>query len=57
MIHTGTLGAAFRAVRDALAELRRSGEIREGQDPRVFADMIELLGVSEALALAAKYER
>ena len=57
MIHIGTLGAAFRAVRDALAELRRSGEIREGQDPRVFADMIELLGVSEALALAAKYER
>ncbi len=57
MIHTGTLGAAFRAVRDAMAELRRSGEIREGQDPRLFADMIELLGVSQALALAAKYER
>ncbi len=57
MIHTASLGAVFRAVRDAMAELRKRGELRSGQDARTFAEMIELLGVREQLDRAAKYER
>ena len=57
MIHTATLGAAFRAMRDAMAELASTGALAAGQDPRVFAEMLELLGVPEQLERAAKYER
>ena len=57
MIHTASMGAVFRAVRDAMAELRNRGELRSGQDARAFAEMIELLGVREQLDRAAKYER
>ena len=57
MIHTATLGVAFRAMRDAMAELARNGALAAGQDPRLFAEMVELLGVPEQLERAAKYER
>jgi 2-methylisocitrate lyase-like PEP mutase family enzyme len=57
MIHTATLGAIFSATRAAFEELGRSGALGGAADVRSFADMLELLGVSEQLALAAKYER
>ena len=57
MIHTATLGAIFSAVRGALEELGRNGALGDAADTRSFTDMLELLDVSEQLALAAKYER
>jgi 2-methylisocitrate lyase-like PEP mutase family enzyme len=55
-IHTGAFGAAYRAVRDALRELKARGEVAGGQDPRLFAEIIELLGVPEILELGRRYE-
>jgi len=55
-IHTGVFGALYRALCDAMGELRATGQVAAGQDPRTFAHMIQLLGVPEALELAAKYE-
>jgi 2-methylisocitrate lyase-like PEP mutase family enzyme len=54
-IHTGTFGALFRAVRDAMRELRETGSVATGQDAKVFEEMIELLGVREAFELGSKY--
>ncbi|UCE87259.1 MAG: isocitrate lyase/PEP mutase family protein [Deltaproteobacteria bacterium] len=55
MIHTGTLAIAFRAVRDALAELRETGAIRGAGDLRTFAELVTLLGVGAALETEKKY--
>ena len=52
----GAFGAAYRAVRDALRELRETGQVEGGQDPRLFAEIIELLGVPEILAQGRRYE-
>ena len=49
--------AIFSAMRSAFQALGRSGELGDRADARSFADMLELLGVSEQLAMAAKYER
>ena len=57
MIHTGTLSAAYRSIRDAMAELRRTGEIRSGSDPQTFGELVKLLGVTEALEQAKRYEK
>jgi 2-methylisocitrate lyase-like PEP mutase family enzyme len=54
-IHIGTLPVAFRAMRDALAELRASGAVDADWDAD-FDAMVEFLGVPEALERARKYE-
>lgn len=56
MIHTGTLAVAFRAVHEALVELRGSGRIEGASDPSTFGEILRLLGVPEALADAKRYE-
>jgi 2-methylisocitrate lyase-like PEP mutase family enzyme len=55
MIHTGTLAIAFRAVRDAMTELRGSGAIRGAADPQTFGELVALLGVGTALETEKKY--
>jgi 2-methylisocitrate lyase-like PEP mutase family enzyme len=55
MIHTGTLAVAFLALRDAMRELRDEGRIGAAQDPRVFADLLNLLAVPEAMARSSRY--
>ena len=55
-IHIGTLPVAWRAMRDALEELHRTGAVSEAQDGRVFAELVEFLGVREALERASEYE-
>ncbi len=56
MIHSGTLGVVFRAVRDAMRELRETGAIRSDADGALFGDLIRLLGVPEALELSKRYQ-
>jgi 2-methylisocitrate lyase-like PEP mutase family enzyme len=55
MIHTGTLAVAYRALREAMGELRNEGRIVSAENPKVFADLLNLLGVSEALARSSRY--
>ena len=55
MIHTGTLAVAYRALRDAMRELREGGRIAAAEDPSVFADLLNLLDVPEALARSSRY--
>lgn len=55
MIHTGTLAVAYRALRDAMRELRDAGRIAAAEDPSVFAELLNLLGVAEALARSSRY--
>lgn len=55
MIHTGTLAVAYRALRDAMRELRDGGRISAAEDPSVFAELLNLLGVPEALARSSRY--
>lgn len=55
-IHTATLAVAFRAFRDALRELRATGAVAAAEDPRSFGELLELLGVEDALARAKRYE-
>ena len=57
MIHPGTLAVAFRALRDALADLRATGAMAAADDPRAFPELLALLGVPEALETATRYER
>lgn len=49
MICSATLQAVFAAVRDAMRELRASGRLAGGADPRLFAELLQLLGVPEIL--------
>ncbi len=56
MIHTATLGVIYRALREAMAELKRTGAIAEASDPRSFAELLELLGVPDALEAARRYD-
>ncbi len=56
MIHTATLGVIYRALREAMAELKRTGAIAEASDPRSFAELLELLGVPDALETARRYD-
>ncbi len=55
MIHPATLTAAYKALRDAMAELKADGSVSGANDPEVFAEIIRLLGVSEVLEVAQKY--
>jgi 2-methylisocitrate lyase-like PEP mutase family enzyme len=56
MIHIATLGAAFLSMRDAMRELKETGSVRLAENPRAFADLVKLLGVSEALLRAEGVE-
>ena len=56
MIHPGTLAAGFQAMRDAMATLKDAGDLPEARDPRVFAEVIGLLGVREAFETGKRYE-
>ena len=55
MIHTGTLAVAYRALRDAMRELREGGRIPAAEDPSIFAELLNLLDVPEALARSSRY--
>jgi 2-methylisocitrate lyase-like PEP mutase family enzyme len=55
MIHTGTLAAAYMAVRDAMKELRERGRIAAAEDVSLFAELVTLLGVPEAMARSSRY--
>jgi 2-methylisocitrate lyase-like PEP mutase family enzyme len=55
-IHSGTLGVAYGAMRDAMRELRSTGRLSSADGPRLFGELVRLLGVSETLDLAKKYE-
>jgi 2-methylisocitrate lyase-like PEP mutase family enzyme len=57
VIHSGTLGAAYRSLRDAMDELKATGRVHGADDPVLFAELIRLLGVPETLELGKKYER
>lgn len=54
MLHLDTLTAAFRGVRDAMQELRATGEV--ATEPGLFEDLLDVLGVPETLERARKYE-
>jgi 2-methylisocitrate lyase-like PEP mutase family enzyme len=56
MIHIGTLGVAYRALRDAFAELMATGQIKSASDPAAFTELLSLLGVEDALRKARDYE-
>jgi len=55
-IHTGTLMAAYVHCRDAMRELKETGSLDRPITGSLFHELIELLGVPEAEALAKKYE-
>jgi 2-methylisocitrate lyase-like PEP mutase family enzyme len=55
MIHTGTLAIAYLALRDAMKELRNHGRIGAAEDPSLFAELVTLLGVPEAMARSSRY--
>jgi 2-methylisocitrate lyase-like PEP mutase family enzyme len=57
VIHSGTLGAAYRSLRDAMDELKATGRVHGADDPVLFAELIRLLGVPEALELGKRYAR
>ncbi len=56
MIHPATFVVAYTALRDAMAELKATGTVCAANDPSVFADILRLLGVPEALEAAQKYD-
>jgi 2-methylisocitrate lyase-like PEP mutase family enzyme len=56
MIHPGTLAAGFQAMRAAMAALKDAGDLPQASDPKVFAEVIGLLGVREAFEAGKKYE-
>ena len=55
MIHMATFGVAYQAMRDAMAELKATGQVKSSNDPRVFAEILQLLDVEGALARAGRY--
>ena len=56
MIHPATLGVVFAAARDAMQELKETGQIGEPGGLHGFGELVALLGVPEALETAQKYE-
>ena len=55
LIHPAPLAIVYKALRDALAELKATGSVAGANDPAAFGELIRLLGVAEALELASKY--
>ncbi len=56
MIQPATLGVIFAAVRDAMRELKETGQIGQPGGLHGFGEMVALLGVPETLETAQKYE-
>jgi 2-methylisocitrate lyase-like PEP mutase family enzyme len=56
MIHPGTLAVGFRAMRDAMVALKDAGDLPSARDPMVFAELLGLLGVQDALEMGKRYE-
>ncbi len=56
MLHTAPLAVAYRSLREALGELRATGEVKAADDPQLLAELLALLGAPEALARARRYE-
>ncbi len=54
-IHTGTLMAAFVAMRDAMRQLKDTGVLDIPITGHLFSELIETLGVPEMEALSKKY--
>ena len=54
-IHTGSLMAAYVNFRDALRQLKDTGAMSVPFTGRLFGELIDLLGVPEAEAIAKKY--
>jgi 2-methylisocitrate lyase-like PEP mutase family enzyme len=55
VIHLGTLMAAYEHARDALAELKRTGNIKTGPMVAVIEEFSRTMGVDQYLATADKY--
>ncbi len=55
-IHSGTLGVAYGAMRDAMRELRTTGQLVSSDGPALFGELVRLLGVPETLDLAKRYD-
>jgi 2-methylisocitrate lyase-like PEP mutase family enzyme len=55
MIPPGTRGVAYRALRDAMAELRNTGRVGQAEDPNIFRELLQLLGVEDALDVSRRY--
>ena len=55
-IHPGTLAVGYRALRDALCQLRETGQLGSPDDAIAFAEILRLLGVQETLATAEAYD-
>ncbi len=55
MIHPGTLAVEFQAMRNAMARLRRQGDLPEARDPGTFAEMLQLLRVPEMIEQGNRY--
>lgn len=55
-IHTGTLMAAFVAMRDAMRQLKDTGVLDVPITGHLFSELIETLGVPEMEALSKKYD-
>jgi 2-methylisocitrate lyase-like PEP mutase family enzyme len=53
-IHIGTLMAAFERMRDAMRELKTTGQVK-GTGLGVFNDFVDLMGAAELDALGKKY--
>ncbi len=56
VIHPGTMVKIFVGIRDAMQELKSTGKVEPSLDGSAFREMVEVLGVEEALALAQKYD-
>jgi 2,3-dimethylmalate lyase len=54
-IHTSSLMAAYVQFRDALRELKETGKLDLPITGRLFAELIELMGVLETEAMSKKY--
>ena len=54
-IHTGSLIAVYAQFRNALRELKETGQINLPRGENLFGELIELMGVPETEALSKKY--
>ena len=54
-IHTATFLAVYRAMREALTELKETGSVKRTSMDDDFRGLIQLLGVEEMDALGKKY--
>ncbi len=56
IIHGGTMMKIFEAIRAAMEELKSTGQVQPSLGGRAFSEMMDVLGVEEALALGQKYD-